>query len=78
MRARAKALNPAGNCFKLSDKVLTVGRRPDGHWRHGDVVELGPDIPCSCEADMFRAVGLSMVPLHMREMLGNTIQFVVP
>lgn len=29
-------------------------------------VELGPSLVCKCEGDIFRALGLSYVPPHMR------------
>lgn len=48
-------------------KSPAVGSPPKRHrWPHADVTPLGPPMPCADETALFRALGLSYVPTHMR------------
>ncbi|GIL98811.1 hypothetical protein Vretimale_4007 [Volvox reticuliferus] len=70
VRQLARAIHPRADAFRLSDKELAVvERRPRGaSASSGGVVEyVLTSVPCSCETDVFRALGLSYVPPSMRD-----------
>ncbi|KAK9820567.1 hypothetical protein WJX72_011724 [[Myrmecia] bisecta] len=69
--ARAAAVVPAANGFKLSDVALvpvlkTRERNAADRQDKNTEVIVGPNQECSCETDIFRMLGLAYVPPSMR------------
>ncbi|KAL4421994.1 hypothetical protein ABPG77_011017 [Micractinium sp. CCAP 211/92] len=53
--------------IEASPKAPALGSPPKRHrWPHADVTPVGPPVPCADETALFRALGLSYVPTHMR------------
>ncbi|GLI68653.1 hypothetical protein VaNZ11_013129, partial [Volvox africanus] len=70
VRQLARAIHPRADAFRLSDKELAVvERRPPGASasREGVVDYVIASVPCSCETDIFRALGLNYVPPSLRD-----------
>lgn len=68
--ALAQSHHPQANCFKLSDTVLAPRYRKWCRKEAGrnciDTVFSCSSIDCACETEIFKHLGLSYVPPHMR------------
>jgi hypothetical protein len=62
---------PAGVQLEVPSEGLMESRMAYGSRKVREVL-VGPAIPCSCETDIFHAVGLAYVPPHMRNMTAAT------
>lgn len=72
----AKKLHPDATGFKLSDqefRPIMVTRASRFEDRAANETLLDPHVECSCETDIFRELGLSYVPFHMR-FFGDSFQ----
>jgi hypothetical protein len=70
---RAQQHNPDANAFRLSDRCLVpvLHTRKQRGVPGSEATEqlLGPELTCSCETDIFQALGLHYVPPHMRDLV---------